>query len=98
MSPIYFGYPKNKVNSVTFNIPEGYEVEKLPEPLMLRLPNDVASYKFQIDQRGNRIMIASTFEINQVRIDVDNYESVKAFFQRMVDIQNEPILLKKSNK
>ena len=98
VSPIYFGYPKIENYNLTISIPEGYEVSELPQSVILKLPDNTGRYKFQIKQLQDKIMISSIFEVDKAYYKVETYRSIRDFFQKMVDKQNELVVLKKTNQ
>lgn len=93
--PIYFGYPKQNKFNVNIEIPEGYEIESLPQPIFITTGEDVGSLKYNIQVSGNRIQISVSFEINKMLVAADFYPVLKDFYKKMIEKQNEKIVLKK---
>jgi hypothetical protein len=46
--PVDFGTPWKDSNRISIKVPEGYKVEKLPETLAIRLPENLGVFKFQV--------------------------------------------------
>lgn len=93
--PIYFGYPTQEKYNVSLEIPEGYIVESLPEPMKIFTDGKELSFLINTNHDGNKIQISITKEINTVIVAADFYDTLKDFYQKMIDKQNEKIVLKK---
>nr|WP_315198329.1 DUF3857 domain-containing protein [uncultured Flavobacterium sp.] len=93
--PIYFGYPKSEKFNINFEIPEGYTVESIPKPMKIATEGKELSFSINVNSQDNKIQIAVTKEINFAIVAGDFYESIKDFYQKMIDKQNEKIVLKR---
>ena len=93
--PIYFGYPKQYKYSINMEIPEGYVVESIPKPLKMATEDKMLLFTIITLAEGNRIQIVITREINASILGADYYPGLKDFFQKMIEKQNEKIILKK---
>lgn len=93
--PVYFGYPKQEKYSLSFQIPEGYEVESAPKSI--KIATDDKSLVFSINSlvQGNVLQIAVVKEINVDKISADYYDGLKSFYQQMIEKQHDKIVLKK---
>lgn len=94
--PVDFGYPTQDKYNIIIEIPTGYVVESLPTAMNLITGDDLGTFKYIIANSGNKIQIAITTDINTAIVPSDYYEVLKDFFQKMVDKQNEKIVLKKA--
>ncbi|WP_264566546.1 DUF3857 domain-containing protein [Flavobacterium sp. N3904] len=93
--PIYFGYPTQERYNISFEIPEGYAVESLPQPMKIFSDGKELSFSINTVSQGNRVQILVTKEINMAIVSADFYGAIKEFYQKMIDKQNEKIVLKK---
>jgi hypothetical protein len=93
--PVDFGYPTQDKYNIIIEIPQGYAIKSLPEPLHLSAGEAIGSFKFIIASTGNKIQIQVIKEINAVIVPVDDYPVLKDFYQKMIDKQNEKIILTK---
>jgi hypothetical protein len=93
--PVDFEYLKSNKMSVTYNIPEGYQVESIPESKALALPDNLGNFKYAIAQNGNKLQFTSTVNLNTVLVPSDYYESLKLFFSQIVTKQEERVILSK---
>lgn len=93
--PIFFNYPKVESNTVNLIIPNGYEVEHIPESGISDFKNGAIVYKYLIAQNGNFLRIESVLEMKDVVFSPLDYENLKEFYSLLVEKQTEAIVLKK---
>lgn len=93
--PIDFKYPIHDNYTLTYNLPQGYVVESMPEKINIAIEDNLGSFSFLIGQTGNKIQIVSNFYVNSAIFSADYYESLKAFYNQVYLKMNEKIVLKK---
>ncbi len=93
--PIEFSFPSTKQYLITINIPEGYQIESVPESLALQLPEDIGSYTYNITSKENQIQVKLTTEIKAPLISAEGYEMIKNYYQQIVQKNTEKIVLTK---
>ena len=93
--PIYFGYPKLERYNISFEIPDNYTVESIPQPMRISTDGKELSFSINTVFQGNRIQLLITKENNMSIVSAGFYEPIKEFYQKMIDKQNEKIVLKK---
>jgi hypothetical protein len=93
--PIDFQFPSQEKYMISINIPEGYNVEFIPKPIKVALPENSIFLNFNITVDENKINIVSVFDINTSFFDPSNYEDLKNIFKIYIEIQTESIILKK---
>lgn len=93
--PVDFGYPFQEKYLINIEIPEGYTVESLPKPTNMVTGDNIGSFKYIIGSTDNKIQVNIVFEINTPILGADYYDVLKDFYQKVVDKQNEKIILKK---
>jgi hypothetical protein len=91
--PVDFGTPWKDKNNVVIQIPEGYKVETLPEPIAIGLPDNLGMFKFQVTQKGNRINAISILQFNSDIVGAQFYTALKSFYSELVKKQSEKIVL-----
>ncbi len=94
--PIDFGYPMQDKYNLAIEIPEGYIVESMPAAINLVTGENIGAFKYIIGNTGNKIQIQIVNDINVPIVQADYYDVLKEFFQKMIDKQNEKIVLKKA--
>lgn len=93
--PVYLGYPHRYVYNVTLDLPYGYVIESIPESIHFVTDNKGALYTMNIIREENKIKIEVVKEINKALFATEDYNMLKDFFQKVIDKQNEKIVLKK---
>lgn len=93
--PVDIPYYQSIHYIMNIELPEGYVVEELPEPINLALPNNGGSLTYTAKLLNNKIQIISRFAINQLRFDPEEYIGLKAFFDYLIEKEEEQIVLKK---
>lgn len=93
--PIDFTFPYKDAYNISIKIPEGYEVEFLPEPINLLMENNEAAFKYNISSSNSNIQLMVSFDINTFFISADNYPTLKGFYKLIVEKQKEKVILKK---
>jgi hypothetical protein len=93
--PIDFVFPHQDKYTIGINLPEGYALESLPQPVSLTMEDNMGSFKYNLVANGNLIQVAVTMDINAATIGPDYYDTLKSFYQKMLEKQNEKIVLKR---
>lgn len=93
--PIDFGHPYREQLIINFSIPEGYEIESVPENSMATLVGETGSYRYLISQTGNNLQVSVDFSINHSVIAESDYDHLKKFFEILVEKENEKVVFKK---
>lgn len=93
--PVDFSFPYQDRYTFTINIPEGYEVEFLPKSLTIAMDQNVGAFKYNITSNGKQVQATITFDMNYATIAPSFYPFLKDFYKKMIEKQNEKIVLKK---
>ena len=93
--PVDFGYPHDEVYMVQIEIPDGYEVDELPQSKVLMLPQGTSRYLYNISQLENKLTLTSSFSVNKSLFSQLEYPDLREFFNQVVAKQAEQIVLKK---
>lgn len=93
--PIDFTYPYQDKYSFTITIPDGYEVESMPQPLAIVMESNIGSYKYNITKTGKQIQVSTLLDMNYATIPAQYYGTLKDFYKKMIEKQNEKVVLKK---
>lgn len=93
--PVDFGSPFDKVHIIKITIPQGYNVEELPESKALTMSGNMARFLYNITQAGNVINVTSYFQINRSLYTQEEYTQLREFYAQAVAKQAEQIVLKK---
>ena len=94
--PIDFGYKRNYTYLATIIIPEGYEVQELPENKMVALEKDEIALRFTCATAKNQITLSFNLSLKDSHYLPDYYLALKELFRHVINIQdNAVIVLKK---
>ncbi len=90
--PVDYTVPFREDISMVFDIPQGYEIDFLPEPVQITL-EDQASFAYSLEQNeDNQIELTYHFEISQSMFLPSDYEALQELYGVMVEKQNEQIV------
>ena len=88
-------YPTQEKFSINIEIPQGYVVESYPKTIKIATIENTGLFAFDISVSGTKIQIQATTDIISARLSANYYRILKEFFQKVIDKQNEKIVLKK---
>jgi len=94
--PVEFNHPYTLKQNFFISLPEDYTLSELPEPLVIKMPDKSAQYLFQVVKSGNGLFITTQLSVRKSQFLPEEYESLKQFYQVVIDKQNELIVLNKS--
>jgi hypothetical protein len=93
---VNFGFPYNIFLEETFKLPPGTKID-LPENKSLLSDNKNIQAGKQVTFENGELKIFIRFIQTATLVKVDNYAVLKEFYKKMVDMLNEPIVLKLPN-
>ncbi|MEO0474291.1 MAG: transglutaminase-like domain-containing protein, partial [Bacteroidota bacterium] len=94
--PIDFIHPKTYRYSISYQIPEGFEVDELPESSRMILPNRDLTFEFQCQQiDSSTVQVISNFAIKQPYYSPAQYPNLKTMFDLLIARHGSQIVLKK---
>jgi hypothetical protein len=94
--PVDYSYPWETRYMVNVKLPEGYEIEFLPENIHVVMPDGLGEFKYLISGNNQQIQVSVQQNINESLIQTNLYVDLKEIYQRMVDKVNEKIVLVKT--
>jgi len=93
--PIDLNFSTSRKYMVNIMLPEGFQVESLPENEKLQYNNTEGEFTYLIRGNGSMLQMVITLDLNNTLILPANYEQFKQFFELLVNKQAEKIVLKK---
>ncbi|TXE17624.1 DUF3857 domain-containing protein [Psychroserpens burtonensis] len=93
--PIDLMYPMSDKYMINIMLPEGYDVEYLPENQALDFANKTGEFKYLVNQNGRFLQVNVELNINASLILPENYTFFKQFFAQAMEKESEKIVLKK---
>ena len=94
--PIDFGVPTSNNFNVIVLIPEEYQVESVPEAVIVKLPEGMGEFKFSAMVEGRTLQFQVGYEITQTIFAATKYQILKEFYQFMINKQAEQVVLSKA--
>lgn len=77
------------------NLPEGYVVEELPQPLVLKSDDGTLSCVIASDVNGSTLTSGCQFQINKIFFSPQEYPILKNFFDEVYKLLQDVIVIKK---
>ena len=94
--PIYLPFQTSTSAISSISIPSGFKIESLPEGKTINLLNNSGSFTFSIQLVGESlIQISSALVINETFFSQDNYEVIKNFYDEIIKIQKQRVVVSK---
>ncbi len=93
--PVDYAYPIKRSFILNLEIPDGYEIEEIPDGLTLEMPEQSATYSYVIRPAPGRLQLLSKLDIRKSVFYYDEYELLQVFYDKLVEKQAEPIVLKR---
>ena len=94
--PVIFDFPSRDSRVVNIIIPEGFEVESLPENSIFQLMGESGVFQFLTSQNGKYLRLESVLVLKNLVYTPEDYDNLKQFYAYIVDKHSETIVLKKS--
>lgn len=89
---IVIKYNKQWVDTLTFQVPEQYHPEYIPE--VVKLENDFGSYMLEVTAQPGSITFLRKLELRKGRYAPEVYKSYRKFYEQMVKSDKTKIVLK----
>jgi len=93
--PIDFAFPISETYRFNISIPEGHQVESLPENVLYKLPDNLGELRFSLAVSGNMLQVNVVEKINSAVISPINYLHIKEFYNQLVQKETEKAVLTK---
>lgn len=90
-----FGYPRTFWYALKINIPENYEITKVPEDKSFVLPKGGGNYLFKTTVKDNELVVYSKFYLLKRTFYSDEYKTLQAFYNDIIKTEESTIELKK---
>lgn len=86
---VYFHYPRSESERAVIEAPDGYAIEPLPDPIEIDI--GAARYQATFTRDGSRVIYERRLMVNAINFTVDQYQTVKAFFDRVLQADHTAI-------
>ncbi|MFC6996684.1 DUF3858 domain-containing protein [Rufibacter roseus] len=95
--PVDFVYPEEKTFTFTYQLPEGYEVESLPQNMSVSLPESAIKFSYVVQMVGKNLQVMSRLQINKAIFNPEEYASLRELYNQLVAKHSEKIVLRKKS-
>ncbi|KAF2520230.1 DUF3857 domain-containing protein [Flavobacterium salilacus subsp. salilacus] len=94
--PVDFIFPRQDRYMISVTLPEGYTVESVPQSLSLAMEQNIGSFNYNVVVNDNQLIVRAMLQLNYASIPQDYYLTIKDFFQKTIEKQNEKIIITKN--
>jgi hypothetical protein len=94
-NPITLYTPIFRKGEYSITIPKNYKVEKLPQSLLVALPEENGNFSFSVSKSGQQIEIVYVLQVNKVIFLASEYQQLSAFFDQVSEAFQQTLELKK---
>lgn len=94
--PVEFPYAQSVNINVALTLPDGYVIEEMPKSSRMMMNNKELILTYGIRQADNQVILQYTATVNTPYIDSNQYDELRAFWEDMVNKNNQQIVLKKN--
>lgn len=77
--------------TTTFNLPQGFVIDELPDPVSLE--TTFGKYTTKYENKGDKIVFTRSLVTTRTTIAVDKYNSVKDFYTKIMAAEQSPVVL-----
>jgi hypothetical protein len=93
--PVELIYPRSYQYVLKLKIPEGYQVQEMPKPLLLALPDNMGQFRYQVGQNGSELSLMTSLQIKTVFVPTVYYSHLRQFYDQIIGKYKEMVVLKK---
>jgi len=95
--PIAFPYKVNYMYSLNVQLPNTFKLEEVPKSIIIKYADEDVVYKklANYNEDMHSLTVNTYFTINTTKYPVDSYKTLRQFFDRTIQEENEIISLKK---
>lgn len=93
--PLEFGTMMSESRTVKIKIPEGYKVQSLPKNGQFTVRDNVAGYKYEVEEKDGYILVTTLNQIGHSILSADYYKPMKDFEDKKVNTESQEVILEK---
>ncbi|MBV1924777.1 MAG: hypothetical protein KUG68_12195, partial [Flavobacteriaceae bacterium] len=95
--PIEYGHSSSGTYLLKINLNNKYEVLQIPKSKTINLPEKIGSCTITYSNSPEVINIRFNYSLNKYSLKADYYETLKEFFDKVVEFQTKDIIVLKKN-
>lgn len=97
MYPVDFTYPRVNTYVATITLPDGYEVDELPAPVEISMPDNSIAYQRTVTMMGDRqINVQRSYALRYTLFDPADYASLRDVYERIAAADSDVVVLVRS--
>ena len=89
--PLYFEYPRERVDDITIDLPLGWQVQTVPPPQ--KQDGHVVVYTLSVEKNGSSLHLTRKLTLDLLLLDSKYYLALRNFFQGVRSGDEEQIVL-----
>ncbi|WKN44699.1 transglutaminase domain-containing protein [Tunicatimonas pelagia] len=93
--PIDYSYRQVYKQTLSLQLPPGYEAEELPSSQSVSLEGNTVQFIFQVQQTTVAVQVLSLLRIDRSLIASEQYQELRTLYQEMLTKHQEKIVLRK---
>ena len=93
--PVEFAYNMVRKHAIEIEIPEGYEVEELPQSVNVKMPDGKLSARIVCQKMEQKVFIQFNYNRNTLFYGVEDYDILRNFYTILEQAGNSKLVLKK---
>lgn len=93
--PVDFGVAIDETYSATYTLPDGFQVEELPKPASIALPENGGRFLYRAVVNGNQLQVTSRISLRKTMYFAHEYLALRELFSQIVAKQAEQVVLKR---
>ncbi|AUD02002.1 transglutaminase domain-containing protein [Spirosoma pollinicola] len=94
--PVDFGTQIEETFTATYTLPEGFQVEEMPKPVSMVLPENGGRFLYQLAvTNGNQLQVVSRIILRKTRYLAGEYGPLRELFSRIAAKHAEQVVLKR---
>lgn len=94
--PVDYTFPKTYNYRMIIDLPDGYEIDYMPEKNIFKLADGIARFTYIINSSNGKLMVNVTKDIGEAIIPSLYYPDLREYYISMLDKENEKVVLKKT--
>lgn len=90
----YSGEGYTNKDLITLTVPEGYEVESIPEK-EIQISSDYGNYEVKITQEANKVIYSRSLQIKSIDLPAEKYNELRDFYNAIIKADKMKLVLVK---
>lgn len=91
--PVDFGYKQAFLYTLELDLSDNLKVTELPKPLNMALPNKAGSINFSCAANEKKLSVFVRIKLDKPIYDIGYYDALKVFMSKIVDLQNNSVIV-----